>query len=168
MFSHTSSDRHTHTHQHSTVHPLPTEHIIQLNNNSDIYSQAPQEARFLVTKPALPAHTELWVTSTITAVGERGQLFRSLTGSTTLVWILTSKTLQSLGNNNRGLAFDVSSVIKVETRLEINRSSLKGTDPLPVARRLRMCHPLMDDCCYKKKLRQGCGKKEWLLTGCSL
>lgn len=147
MFSHTSSDRHTH--QHSTVHPLPTEHIIHLNNNSDIYSQAPQEARFLVTKPALPAHTELWVTS-ITAVRERGQLFQSLTGRTTLVWILTSKTLQSLGNNNRGLAFDVSSVIKVETRLEINRSSLKGTDPLPVARRLRMCHPLMDDCCYKK------------------
>lgn len=36
---------------------------------------------------------------------------------------------------NRGLAFDVSMVVKTATRVEINKSSLRGADPLPVARR---------------------------------
>lgn len=38
-------------------------------------------------------------------------------------------------NINRGLAFDVSMVVKTATRVEINKSSLRGADPLPVARR---------------------------------
>lgn len=46
-----------------------------------------------------------------------------------------SEALQSSGNNNRGLAFDVSVVVKAETRVEINKSSLRGADPLPVARK---------------------------------
>lgn len=45
------------------------------------------------------------------------------------------EALQSSRNNNRGLAFDVSMVVKTETRVEINRSSLRGADLLPVARR---------------------------------
>lgn len=119
-----------HTHIHSAVHPLPAEHIIHLNNNSDIYSQAPPVRPGFLSRSRPSQHMQYrrWLPTIAASLQERIAILDSDRKHDTGV-NPTSESLQSTRNNNRGLAFDVSAVIKAETRVEINRSSLRGGRP---------------------------------------
>lgn len=126
--------------------PLPVPHLMLLPTSTHVPPQStsststttaiftaspppPGEAGILVTKPALSAHTVLWVPSTIAAsLRERTAILDSDRKHDAGV-NPASEAVQSLRNNNTGLAFDVSVVVKAETRVEINGSSPRGADP---------------------------------------
>lgn len=137
---------HKHTRTQHCAPPHPPSTSSTSTTTAIFTARPPREAGFLVTKPALSAHTVLWVPSTIAAsLRERTAILDSDRKHDAGV-NPASEALQSSRNNNRGLAFDVSVVVKAETRVEINGSSPRGADPLPVARRRWVSHLLMAEC----------------------